>query len=89
MLYFHSHDFFLLEIGFCLSGNCLSDCIYPLAVLCQDLESNARPMILVKQITYALDKIGVPIKLMISLGMDGPNVNKSIKHKLNHIKVEK
>ena len=42
-----------------------------------------------KQITYALDKIGVPIKLIISLGMDGPNVNKSIRHKLNHIKVEK
>ena len=35
-----------------------------------------------KQITYALDNIKC-------ISMDGPNVNKSIRHKLNHIKVEK
>ena len=43
----------------------------------------------VKEMTYALDKLGVPIKLMVSLGMDGPNVNKSIRDKLNDIKKEK
>ena len=36
-----------------------------------------------------LKKLGVPIKLMVSLGMDGPNVNKSIRDKLNDIKKEK
>ena len=48
VLYFHGHDFFLLEIALlCFFSekmcfflvNCLSWCNYPLAVLCQDLES--------------------------------------------------
>ena len=37
----------------------------------------------------ALEELAVPIKLMVSLGMDGPNVNISIMEKLNRIKREK
>ena len=50
---------------------------------------SATASIVVRDITYALKKLGVPIKLMVSLGMDGPNVNKSIRDKLNDIKKEK
>ena len=45
--------------------------------------------IVVKEMTYALEKLGVPIRLMVSLGMDDPNVNKSFRNKLNKIKQEK
>ena len=45
----------------------------------------ATATIVVKEITYALEKLGVPIRLMVSLGMDGPNVNKSFRDKLNKI----
>ena len=31
----------------------------------------------------------IPFKLMLSLGMDGPNMNKSILNKLNQIKRKK
>ena len=36
-----------------------------------------------------LDKLAIPVRLMLSLGMDGPNVNKSIMHKINQVKKEK
>ena len=35
-----------------------------------------------------LDKLAVTIMLMVSLGMDSPNVNKSIVEKLNQVKRE-
>ena len=50
---------------------------------------SATASIVVRDITYALKKLGIPIKLMVSLGMDGPYVNKSIRDKLNDIKKEK
>ena len=50
---------------------------------------SATASIVVRDITYALKKLGVPIKLMVSLGIDSPNVNKSIRDKLNDIKKEK
>ena len=31
----------------------------------------------VKEMLGVLDKLAVPVRLMLSLGMDGPNVNKS------------
>ena len=31
----------------------------------------------------------IPLKIMLSLGMDGPNVNKSIMDKINETKKEK
>ena len=49
----------------------------------------ATATIVMKEMTYALEKLGVPIRPMVSLGMDGPNVNKSIRDKLNKIKQEK
>ena len=35
----------------------------------------------VTQIFKSLEKLAIPLKLMLSLGMDGPNVNKSILNK--------
>ena len=43
----------------------------------------------VKEMLDVLDRLAVPIKLMVSFGMDGPNVNKSIMEKLNQVKREK
>ena len=43
----------------------------------------------VAEILKSLEKLAIPLKLMLSLGMDGPNVNKSILNKLNAIKKEK
>ena len=36
----------------------------------------ATATIVLKEMTYALEKVEVSIRLMVSLGMDGPNVNK-------------
>ena len=36
-----------------------------------------------------LDKLAIPLRLMFSLGMEEPNVNRSIMHKINHVKKEK
>ena len=49
----------------------------------------AKDVGVVKEMMIALENIAVPIKLMVSLGMDGPNVNISIMEKLNKIKREK
>ena len=43
----------------------------------------------VAEILKSLEKLAIPLKLMLSLGMDGPNVNKSILDKLNAIKRNK
>ena len=43
----------------------------------------------VKKMMIALEKLAVPIKLMVSLGVDGPNINISIMEKLNKIKRER
>ena len=40
----------------------------------------------VAEILKSLEKLAIPLKLMLFLGMDGPNVNKSILNKLNAIK---
>ena len=50
---------------------------------------SATATIVVKEMMYVFKKLGVPIHLMVSLGMDDPNVNKSIRDKLNNIKQEK
>ena len=49
----------------------------------------AKAVDVVKEMMIALEKLVVQIKLMVSLGMDGPNVNISIMEKLNKIKREK
>ena len=43
----------------------------------------------VKEMLGVLDKLAIPLRLMLSLGMEEPNVNKSIMHKINCIKKEK
>ena len=44
---------------------------------------------IVKEMLDVLEKLAMPIKLVISLGMDGPNVSKSIMEKLKQVKREK
>ena len=51
--------------------------------------SHAKVPDVVAEILKSLEKLAIPLKLMLSLGMDGPNVNKSILNKLNAIKKEK
>ena len=43
----------------------------------------------VKEMLVLLDKLAIPIKFMVSLGMDGPNINKSIMKKWNKVKRKK
>ena len=43
----------------------------------------------VTEILKSLEKLAIPPKLMISLGMDAPNVNKSILNRINEIKRRK
>ena len=43
----------------------------------------------VEEMLQTLEELALPLQLMLSLGMDGPNVNKSILSKFNSIKVEK
>ena len=38
---------------------------------------------------WCLEKLAIPLRLMLSLGMDEPNVNKSRIHKINQVKKEK
>ena len=42
-----------------------------------------------KEMFNALEKLSITPTLMLSLGKDGPNVNKSIRDKLNQLKKEK
>ena len=41
------------------------------------------------EIPKSLEKLAIPLKLMVSLRMDGANVNKAILNKINEIKKEK
>ena len=41
------------------------------------------------EILKALEKLAIPLKLMLSVGMDGTNVSKYILNKLNQIKDRK
>ena len=50
---------------------------------------HAKASDVVTEILKSLEKLAIPLKLMFSLGMDGPNVNKSILNKINEIKKEK
>ena len=50
---------------------------------------NARIEDAVKEMFGVLDKLAIPLRLLFSHGMDGPNVNKSIMHKINQVKKEK
>ena len=50
------------------------------------LFSHEKAQDLVTEILKAIEKLAIPLKLMLSLEMDGPNVNKSILNKLTHIK---
>ena len=43
----------------------------------------------VTEILKVLEKLAIPLRLKLYLGMDGPNVNKSILNKINEIKKEK
>ena len=43
----------------------------------------------VEEMLQTLEELALPLRLMLSLGMDGPNVNKSILSKFNSIKVKK
>ena len=42
----------------------------------------------VDEMLQTLEELALPLRLMLSLGMDGPNVNKSILNKLNKIKTQ-
>ena len=50
---------------------------------------HAKAVEVVTEIMQVLENLSLPFKLMLSLGMDGPNVNKSILAKLNELKKEK
>ena len=50
---------------------------------------HARASRVVEEMLQTLEELALPLWLMLSLGMDGPNVNKSILSKFNSIKVEK
>ena len=43
---------------------------------------------MVTEILKKLEKLAIPLKLMLSLGIDGPQVTKPIMNKLNQIKKE-
>ena len=46
---------------------------------------HAKAQDVVKEMLKALEKLAIPLKLMLSLGMDELNVNKSKLNKLNQI----
>ena len=50
---------------------------------------HARGEDVVKEMLGVLDKLAIPLRLILSLGIDGPIVNKSIMHKINQVKKEK
>ena len=47
---------------------------------------HAKAADVVTEIMQALENLSLPFKLMLSFGMDGPNVNKSILAKMNQLK---
>ena len=50
---------------------------------------HAKADTVVHEMLKTLEKLALPLKLVLSLGMDGPNVNKSILGKLDEKKKEK
>jgi hypothetical protein len=50
---------------------------------------HAKAVDVVQELMGILEKNAIPLKLLLSLGMDGPNVNKSIKGKIDKLKKEK
>ena len=50
---------------------------------------HAKAVNVVKEMLTTLEELSISLKLMLSLGMDGPSVNKSILNKVNKIKKEK
>ena len=50
---------------------------------------HAKADTVVHEVLKTLEKLALPLKLVLSLGMDGPNVNKSILGKLDEKKKEK
>ena len=50
---------------------------------------HARAEGIVKEMLGVPDKLAIPLRWMLSLGMDGPNVNKSRIHNINQVKKEK
>ena len=50
---------------------------------------HAKAQDVVTGILKALEKLAIPLKLMLALGIDGVHVNKSILNKLNQIKKKK
>ena len=53
------------------------------------MSGHANAQDVVTEIFKALEKSAIPLKLILSLGMDGPNVNKSIMKKINQIKKQR
>ncbi len=50
---------------------------------------HAKAVDVVQELMGILERNAIPLELLLSLGMDGPNVNKSIKAKVDQIKKEK
>ena len=50
---------------------------------------HAKTQDMVTEVLKALEKLTIPLKWILSLGMDGPNVNKSIQNKSHQIKRRK
>ena len=50
---------------------------------------HAKADTVVDDMLQTLEELALPLRLMLSLGMDGPNVNKSVLNKLNKIKTQK
>ena len=50
---------------------------------------HAKANTVVDDMLQTLEELALPLRLMLSLGMDGPNVNKSVLNKLNKIKTQK
>ena len=56
--------------------------------LTSDMFGHASAEDVVKEMLGALDKLAIPLRLMASLRMDEPNVNKSRMHKISQVKKE-
>ena len=59
------------------------DNIVKIKCLTSIMFGHAKAPDVVTEILKSLEKLAIPLKLMLSLGMDGPNVNKSILNKIN------
>lgn len=59
------------------------------AYLTSVMFGHAKADTVVAEIFQVLEKLCIPLRLLLSLGMDGPNVNKSIMRKINEMKRSK